>query len=147
MTRNFRTALLGAAMVLLQVGHAFAAPEIEWRVENPFRFFTSAASSDMHRATYLALSDEERRQPVLSAERALAERHNGEGWAGTVLDKTCWNPVRNRAECKASPDYINPKSHQIVAELKDLEETAAAAECTWLTAPRGGRGQARTVPC
>ncbi len=139
---------LAATMLLTPGTQARAEPTIIWRLENPFRMFTSPVSTEMHRATYLALSDEERRNPVLSAERALADRHNGEGWAGTVLDKACWDAARNRAACHERPDYINPKSHPIIVELKEVED-AASLECTWLTAPRGGRnrGQARTALC
>ncbi len=140
------TIILSMLLTLARTAHA--EPTITWRLENPFRFFTEAASTEMHRATFLALSDEERRHPVLSAERALADRHNGEGWAGTVLETSCWDAARNRAACAGRPDYINPKSHQIIFELKEVED-AANLDCTWLTAPRGGRGrgQARTARC
>jgi hypothetical protein len=33
---------------------------ISWRVENSFRFFTDAADTEEHRATYLALPPEKR---------------------------------------------------------------------------------------
>ena len=153
MTRPFRTAVLSAAIwlataVAVYAEPSSALPRIQWRVENPFRFFTSPEHSEMHRATYQSLTDEERHHPVLAAERALADRHNGEGWAGTVLEKTCWDPARNRHSCPVYTDYINPKSHRVVVELKELEEGIGAA-CTWLTAPRGGRGRgiALTAPC
>ena len=148
MTSTVRSALLGTLFVLASATAGRAEPQIVWRVENAFRFFTSAASTEMHRATFLALSEEERQHPVLNAERALAERHNGEGWAGTVLDKTCWDAVRNRPVCSGHTDYINPKSHRIIAELKDLDDTLGP-ECVWLTAPKSGRsrGQAIAVPC
>ncbi len=63
---------------------ANAEPRLVWRVENPFRFFVDPADTEVHRATYLSLSEEERRSPVLSAERALAGRHP-DGWAATML--------------------------------------------------------------
>ena len=148
-----RTALFGTGLLLALVAPPMidagrAETQIAWRLENPFRFFTSPADTEMHRATFLALSEEERRNPVLNTERALAERHNGEGWAGTVLEHTCWEPGRNRHICRGHGDYINPKSHRILAELKDVED-AASLDCTWLTAPNGarGRGQAQTLPC
>ncbi len=150
MKRSWRTVLSAsfAGLLLVSSTSAFAEPRIEWRVENPFRFFTDSSHTEMHRATWASLTDEERRHPVLSAERHLAERHHGEGWAGAVLDRTCWEPTRNRHICKGTPDYMNPKSHRVVAALRDIED-ATVVDCTWLTAPHGGRqrGQALTMPC
>lgn len=133
---------------LCAAGSASAEPRIDWRVENPFRFFTDPTHTEMHRATFASLSDEERRFPVTSAERALSERHGGEGWAGSVLDHTCWDSARNRHNCRSTPDYMSPKSHRVLAALRDAEDVANS-DCTWLTAPRGGRprGQAITLPC
>ena len=122
-------------------------PAIQWRVENPFRFFTDPAHTEVHRATWLALSDEQRRTPVLSAERALAERHNGEGWAQTMLDDTCWEPRLNRHVCPGRTPYINPAEHRVVAEVKGIDDPEV--ECQWLTTPkgRGLRGTALTARC
>lgn len=123
-------------------------PHIEWRVENPFRFFLDPADTEMHRAAFLSLSDEEHETPVMSAERALAERHR-DGWASIVLGRTCWNAVKNRHTCPDGTEYINPKAHAVILELKGIPE-ADFVDCTWLTAPRGPnapRGQATTQPC
>src|SRR5436853_472635 len=35
-------------------------PEISWQVENSFRFFTDAADTEVHRATYLALTPQQK---------------------------------------------------------------------------------------
>ena len=139
--------LAGLVSVCLAIGHARAEPRIEWRLENPFRFFVNAADTEMHRASYAALGEQEKRSPVLSVERALSERHNGEGWASAILDATCWEPARNRHICRGRADYMNPKSHRIIADVKGVEEGSVG--CTWLTAPIGGRhrGQSVTVPC
>lgn len=124
-----------------------AEPAIAWRLENPFRFFTDPAHTEVHRATYLSLSDAERKTPVLSAERALSERHNGEGWAQTMLDDTCWNPKTNRHSCSSTTDYMHPASHRILAGLKGVEDTEV--DCVWLTSPkgRGKRGASIRSPC
>jgi hypothetical protein len=129
------------------LGRASAAPEIEWRVENPFRFFVEAKDSEVHRATFLALSQEERATPVLSAERALAERHP-DGWASTMYRHICWDAAHNRHVCSAYSDYINPKSHIIISEIKGLDPNDPGT-CTWLTAPLAavGRGTAVNAPC
>lgn len=116
--------------------------EIAWRVENPFRFFTDPADTEVHRATWLALSPEERETPVLSAERALSQRHTY-GWAETMVDKTCWETRRNRFVCPGKQAYINPKSHKIKAELKGVGDKAVT--CIWRAAPKGER-RSRVLP-
>jgi hypothetical protein len=124
-------------------------PQISWHVENSFRFFTDAADTEVHRATYLALPPEARlRDPVLAAEQALSRRHD-EGWAATMFRNTCWDAHTNRFECPEVDDYINPKSHRVVASIENVDE-AQRLDCTWLSAPRGGdnpRGKAVTQPC
>ena len=124
-------------------------PRIAWHVENSFRFFTDAADTEVHRATYLALPPEARlQQPVLEAEQALSRRHE-EGWAATMFRNTCWDPRRNRFSCPVREDYMNPKSHAVIASIENVDE-AARLDCTWLTAPQGGsvlRGKVVTQPC
>lgn len=126
-----------------------AVPKITWRVENPFRFFSDASDTEVHRATFLALPPEDQLQhPVLSAEQALSTRHEN-GWAETMFRETCWNARINRFECKEGGSYINPKSHRIVLTVDNVDE-AAGLTCTWLTAPHAGgalRGDAITQAC
>lgn len=128
---------------------ATAGPSIEWRVANPFRFFSDPADTEVHRATFASLSPEERRSPVLAAERQLGQRHP-DGWAATMYRKTCWNWTRNRYECPDGESYITPESHAIIAEIKGIEETEVV--CTWETGAgkrrRGGRhGETTTQAC
>lgn len=124
-------------------------PAIEWRVANPFRFFNNPRDTEVHRATWLALSPAERQTPVLSAERALSSRHE-DGWAATMVDDVCWDTKRNRYRCDGKNEaYASPANHKIIASLKNIPE-ASLVDCTWLTSPRGGqrlRGQAITAPC
>ena len=143
----WRHALAGLLLTLALGGPASAQPTIVWEVENPFRFFLDPADTEVHRATWVSLSPEQRGSPVLSAERLLAERH-GEGWSASMFDKTCWDGTRNRYVCREKPDYINPKSHMVRASLQGLAD-AQIVDCTWLTAPRGrgSRGKAVTLPC
>ena len=127
-------------------GRADASAAITWRVENPFRFFTDARDTEVHRATYRALGPQERSTPVLSEERALESRQ-ADGWAATMFHKTCW--TGNRFKCDAYDDYINPASHAVIAEVTGIDD-AATLSCTWLTAPRNAqppRGDAVTQPC
>ncbi len=134
---------LDAPVIPLQV------PDITWRVENPFRFFTDAADTEVHRATYLALTPEQRLQhPVLAAEQALSRRHD-DGWAESMFRDTCWDSRTNRFVCPGAKDYINPKSHRVIAHIENVDE-AAGLSCTWLSAPHGGkelRGKVVTQPC
>jgi lysophospholipase L1-like esterase len=121
-------------------------PAISWRLENPFRFFIDPKDTQVHRDTFLALSDEEKASPVLNSERALASREP-EGWAETMWDKTCWDPSKNRFNCPDNKPYINPTSHKVVIELKGAD---ANVTCTWLTSPRAtkrSRGQVIKKPC
>ena len=126
---------------------AAAEPEIKWRVSNAFRFFTDAADTEVQRATYESLTEDERRTPILSAERALAERH-ADGWAASMWADACWDAAKNRHACPALNDYVNPKSHKIRAQVVDVPDSTSV-DCTWLTAPKGGRkrGASITVPC
>jgi lysophospholipase L1-like esterase len=122
-------------------------PQISWAVYNPFRFFLDPADTEIHRATYNDLSDEDRRNPVLAAERALASRHP-EGWAATMVAKTCWDQKKNRYACKDGKPYVTPDSHTVVLRMENAPD--AAAECQWLTSPLGskaGRGKAVKKAC
>ena len=127
---------------------ANAEPRILWRVENPFRYFTDPADTDMHRATYAALRGAERQEPVLSAERALSQRHDGQGWAATMAGRVCWNNASNRHTCPGVRDYLHPTAHRLVFELTDVED-AAAVDCAWVMEPQSTRGRAArlTLPC
>ncbi len=138
------------AICLGAAHEAAAAPLLKWRVENPFRLFTDPADTEMHRATYRALTAAERAAPVLAAERHLQTRPGHEdGWAAPMYRKICWDWKTNRYSCPAYEDYINPKSHRVIAELAGLDE-ASDVTCTWLTAPRGGeelRGKVVSQAC
>jgi hypothetical protein len=127
------------------------AVTIEWRVENPFRFFADPKDTEVHRATYLALSPEQRETaPVLAAEHALARRHEA-GWAETMYRKTCWAGASNRHVCPNTADYINPEQHRVVVSLKGMAEPNV--DCRWVTAAldrtggAAGAESAVTLPC
>lgn len=121
--------------------------EIHWRVENPFRFFTDAADTGLHRATFQSLSAEEKKTPILSAERALATRHP-DGWAATMIDKTCWKASRNRYICPDQKAYATPERHKVIAELKGVDEPSLT--CMWVISPandKASRGAVLESPC
>ncbi len=138
----------GAQDAVVPVSPDASAPvtaSISWRVANPFRLFKDPKHSDVHRATYLALDDNQRKSPVLSAERALSERHT-DGWAATMFKDICWNARTNRYECSSKGDYVNPDSHEVLVMLQGAVD--AGVDCTWLTAPIGnGRGASLRQKC
>lgn len=148
MAAIYRFLGLLVTLVVALAAPAQAEPRILWRLENPFRFFTQPADTEMHRATYLALKGEERQAPVLTAERELAARHEGQGWAATMAERTCWNTARNRYECPGHKDYLHPLSHRVVFELTDVED-ASRIDCTWVMEPEDGRAEVArlTMPC
>ena len=39
-----------------------------------------------------------------------------------MFAKTCWDPGRNRYACRERGDYLNPKSHTILARLEGLDD-------------------------
>ncbi|MGI9521994.1 MAG: hypothetical protein ACR2PG_10135 [Hyphomicrobiaceae bacterium] len=130
--------------------YAFIEPQIYWRVENPFRLFADPADSRRHRATYDALSPQERRQPILAGERHLARRHS-DGWAAALSGPVCWDHSINRYRCPTGSDasYVHPTFHRVEVWLSGQSDLDAVV-CTWLTAPLGRdvqRGVALTQPC
>ena len=146
--RRILPALVLVALPLtLAATAAGAEPRIAWKVENSFRFFLDPADTEVHRATWTSLSESERKSPVLAAERLLAERHQ-DGWSATMFAKTCWDPVRNAYSCRERADYLNPRSHTVLARMEGLDD-AQTVDCAWLTRPqgRGPRGKVVTLPC
>ncbi|MDH4982848.1 hypothetical protein [Hyphomicrobium sp. D-2] len=138
----------GAGAPAIAQSAALPLPQIAWRVENPFRFFTDATDTEVHRATFLALPPADQLQrPILAAEQALSVRHDV-SWAETMFRDTCWNSDTNQFVCKDGRSYINPTSHRAIFRITNIDE-AAGLSCTWLTAPRSGpvRGDAVTLPC
>ncbi|HJU30994.1 MAG TPA: hypothetical protein VJ740_06060, partial [Hyphomicrobiaceae bacterium] len=140
---------LAVALTGLAPEASAAEPRIGWQVENPFRFFLDPADTQVHRATWQSLSETERNHPIQAAERALGDRHP-DGWSATTFTKTCWDWSRNRYSCRERADYLNPKSHAVLARLDGLED-AQTVDCSWLLSPqgatRGPRQKVVTLPC
>jgi len=139
--------LAGIGVSVPCVSEAEAAAKISWRLENPFRFFTDPADTEVHRATYRSLGPSMRTTPVLAEERALQSREQPDGWAATMFRKTCW--TNNQFKCGAYDDYINPSGHAVIMRVTGIDD-AKMLSCTWLTAPRNAqppRGEAVTQPC
>ncbi len=122
--------------------------QIDWQVRNPFRFFSNSSDTDVHRATWISLTPEQKRTPVLSAERALASRHP-DGWAAAVDGHPCWRRETNTYVCPDNKPFTHPDSHRVVANLTYFPG-ADQLDCVWLTAPKvrwSKRGIAQTQNC
>ena len=105
------------------------AAEIVWRVENPFRLFTEAEATDVHRETFEMLSEAEKLEPILSAERRLMYKYPF-GWARESFSTTCWNREAGvYGPCGHDKGYVNPTSHRVLAHLDD--PTLTETECVW----------------
>jgi hypothetical protein len=100
---------------LLPALAASAEERIVWRLENSFRLFKKPEHTELHREAFLALSEEERKTPILAVERRLEERFGGRGWAEPVFNHTCYN--QNGDRHNACPDYILPQSHRVLVSL------------------------------
>ncbi|MEQ8823641.1 MAG: hypothetical protein RIC14_04630 [Filomicrobium sp.] len=100
-----------------------SAADIEWRVENPFRFFTNSKHTEAHR---VALSFG---NSVLDAERILAKTKPF-GWAEGQFRETCWDLFRqDHNACGGLDAYINPRSHRIIARLGG--RAYGSKQCVW----------------
>lgn len=137
-------------------GPAFAAPMIEWRLENPFRLFGAPELTEMHAKALASLTEEERKTPILSVERKLSASFQ-RGWASNIFRKdgilTCYNPQSDtygdipsasphHAACK---DYVLPAAHRVVFTLKDPPIGTAA--CKWTVAFPGRASKSSASDC
>ncbi|MEM1307571.1 MAG: hypothetical protein AAGG99_08605, partial [Pseudomonadota bacterium] len=132
-------------------GPGGAKLRVAWRVENAFRFFTDPRDTDLHRQTFEALPPDDRRRPILSAERSLGRTFE-RGWAANLRGTTCWDHKRNLHRCPAGGDYVNPKSHAVLVRLT-AHEGREDIRCVWrvFDVDRRGRRDTRravhTRPC
>ncbi len=109
---------------------AIASPSIEWKLENSFRMFLDPQNTKVHQEEYEKLSQEEMEAPILNIERRLSEKYPY-GWAKEMYKATCWDNKKQRYNnCKGKKkDYLHPKSHIIIASLKNSNVTNE--KCTW----------------
>ena len=116
---------------------------ISWRVENSFRFFTDAADTEVHRATYpraaargpAAAADPRRRA---GAERAPRGRLGGDDVPRHVLGRA-HQPLRLQRRQRLHQSEIASRRR---CTIDNIDE-AAGLSCTWLTAPHGGSAARR----
>lgn len=136
------------------VGLFTGGGEIVWELENPFRLFQAPEMTFEHRQTFDELSEDEKRTPILSAERALSATRP-RGWAEDFLERTCWSrDIGNYNNCTHQKNsFLHPTSHVIWA-LVNRDDQAADANggsivvpmCQWrLTALKGEGNSAGEV--
>ncbi len=111
-----------------------ASIPIEWKLENTFRLFTNPSSTQMHQKVLANLSEDEKRHPILSTERKLAEKFS-KGWADLVYQETCWDTFNKRYKhCNShNRNYIFPETHRIVATLNNVNTYGEF--CHWHVSP------------
>jgi len=139
---------LAAAIVVAPGPVAATGPSIEWRVENPFRFFIDSEVLEPHRRGFARLSSAAGGQPVLAAERWLSTQYP-QGWAEHAFTRTCWHLVnQDLSACGGLASYIHPKSHRIIARLQALLQKDRT--CVWrLQSTSSPRSAAKSIerPC
>ena len=86
--------------------------------------FSPTRRTDIHRATFEALTDEEGSRRCLAAN--VLCRTPPDGWAATMYRKVCWNPVKNRYICPDGTDYMNPASQVVVLSSSRMSRTATS---------------------
>ena len=119
-------------MVMLSVAScctAHAADVIEWRLENPFRFFNRAEDTQKHLDAFKAIykKDGNTKTPILEIERQLSRDTDGRGWAEAMYTRVhqepCWITSKDKCE---HPDYVLPKTHAVKFRL-----LAQSGTCIW----------------
>ena len=134
--------LAAIAVICIGSGEAGATQSLRWRVENPFRLFLDPDDTARHRKVFEGLSVGERARPILAAEQRLA-LEAPRGWAEAMVSRVCWSPTAQRYACDPFEDYVNPKSHRVIAELDATN--AATAKCKWSLVYRQNVGRRRQV--
>lgn len=154
-TASFIYGMLAALSVAVGFPtQSHAESRIEWRLENPFRLFKRPEHTEMHRRIFESLSFAEQRSPILAAEQKLELQFGGRGWADRIFNHTCYD--QNRDRYNACENYVLPKSHRIIAHLKDLggffsffsDAPSPNATCSWKSVGQDGQAVSQqTVPC
>ena len=124
-----RVAALGFLAVFVIDSPAYAVGgSIEWRLENPFRYFSRVKNVELHRDVFKSLSIEERLYPILSAERRLAKSHP-RGWAKDIVKDVCNGRPGANGGCDVRANSITPREHMVVASLDAGHDLTG--RCVW----------------
>jgi lysophospholipase L1-like esterase len=120
---------LAAATIIAADPVAATGATIQWRIENPFRFFTDSEVLEPHRKALARASSTAGKPSVLAAERWLSTQYPY-GWAEQAFRRTCWHLVRqDLSACGGLANYIQPRSHRIIARVVALQQKDVT--CTW----------------
>ncbi len=130
--------ILSAFFFNISATIAHAKPIIDWELENGFKMFLKAEHTQIHRNEYKNLTEEEKKNPVLSIERRLSLKYE-QGWANDVFKYTCWNrKKRTYTKCRGrKKNYLHPKSHSVIARLKS---EPPKGKCLWAVYDRSKTG-------
>jgi hypothetical protein len=133
--------VFGALIALsLAAADPASAAEIQWRLDNPFRLFTEPESTHIHRDVFEQLTEAEKLEPILSAERRLMEKFPF-GWAKESFSMTCWDAENAvYGTCGSEDGYVNPKSHRVLAQVDHPE--LIEGDCDWSVASGTGADDA-----
>jgi hypothetical protein len=115
--------------------------QITWEVKNRFRLFRYEQDFLRHVAA-------DRGDGILAAERRLAADTEGRGWARTMVNSLCVDPVgRLRDRCERDGEqesYFSPVDHRIGATIANAP---AGATCTWTFDDGEGPARQASAPC
>ena len=118
---GFMTVLWLACLIGFSAGSGTlttaSSAEISWRLENPLRYFSNAEDIALHRSIFDKLSGEEKRNPILSAERRLGRLYP-RGWARLVFDRVCNGRPSANGGCDPAVTRVTPKEHGVALFLK-----------------------------
>ena len=103
---QFSGVFAGAGLALAEP--ARAEPRILWRVENPFRFFTHPADTEMHRATFWRCAATSGSGRCCRPSASCPPRHDGQGWAATDVGAHVLERSAQPACCAGAKDYLQP---------------------------------------
>jgi hypothetical protein len=177
MTLRIATLLCAILVLILPASSASAQTltaanvQINWKVENRFRFFSDAANFKAQEQAWrqyllhvdhLGISDAGKQalianSSVLGTEHVLNDRYvpftnilrsryDWKGWAAALIGKTCWDAkARSHSACGGIDAYVTPPSHGVRLWLTPIDKTLPIAEynCEWLV----NDGVPVTAPC
>jgi hypothetical protein len=115
--------------------------EIAWEVTSRFRLFRYEKDFLRHVAA-------DRGDGILAAERRLAGDTEGRGWARTMINSLCVDPVgRLMDTCERDGEqesYLSPTDHRVAATVA---KAPAEATCTWTFDDGEGPARQASAPC
>ncbi len=111
---------------------------LSWRMENPFRLFYDPKDTEKFISAFRRAKELNPGSPILATERLLQQESDRDGWAASLFWKTCYGQEsdsfrhynkKDRWRRKHCSDYVHPKAHNLLFELKgdNIDGT-----CQWI---------------